>query len=353
MKKRTLRNRVLGLGLCGLMAVTAFTGCGKKSGESLVDKASSNTKEYVFSQEVIDLGGKYDCSSLSLAGDRVYATTYSDNGYITIFSFNPDGSDLKSVKIPEAENEGHGFMTFNEAGEMYCTLNIYDYSDYEEDDGEMHIMDAEGEEADTDPQDPGEFIDESVDEQQYLVKYDASGNEVLRLDLLQDIKDEDDYFSVYGMAYDDKAGLIVSANKGIFKFDEESVSLKAISETAADSDPNSYQGAVSIYRGFQGKLFTSKWGDAGMEFMSFDAETGKFGEKSGQFKTYEDFAFFGGNGYDIYVSKQDGFYGYDYGKDELTKILDYMDSDLSISYSLSSVVAISDNEFIANLPDEE
>ena len=40
-------------------------------------------------------------------------------------------------------------------------------------------------------------------------------------------------------------------------------------------------------------------------------------------------------------------------RDELTKILDYMDSDLSISYSLSSVVAISDNEFIANLPDEE
>ena len=389
MKKRMMQSRVLGLGLCGLMAVTAFTGCGKKGGESLVDKASSNTKDYVFRQEMIDLGGKYDCSSLSLAGDRVYATTYSDNGYITIFSFNPDGSDLKSVKIPEAENEGHGYMTFNEAGEMYCTLNIYDYSNYEEDDGEMHIMNGEAQgdaldegteettttepsaedavveedsetngEAekiivDTDPQDPGEFIDESVDEQQYLVKYDASGNEVLRLDLLKDIKDPDDYFSVYGMAYDDKQGLIISSNKGISRFDEESVSLKAITEAASDSDPNSFQGAVSIYRGFQGKLFTSKWGDAGMEFMSFDAETGKFGEKSEQFKTYEDFAFFGGNGYDIYVSKQDGFYGYDYGKDELTKILDYMDSDLSISYSLSSVVAISDNEFIANLPDEE
>ncbi|MBP3278513.1 MAG: hypothetical protein J6M44_06125, partial [Butyrivibrio sp.] len=145
MKKRMMQSRVLGLGLCGLMAVTAFTGCGKKGGESLVDKASSNTKDYVFRQEMIDLGGKYDCSSLSLAGDRVYATTYSDNGYITIFSFNPDGSDLKSVKIPEAENEGHGYMTFNEAGEMYCTLNIYDYSNYEEDDGEMHIMNGEEE----------------------------------------------------------------------------------------------------------------------------------------------------------------------------------------------------------------
>ena len=399
MKKRILGKRIAGFALSIMMAALALSGCGKKGGDSLVDKASSNTKEYVFRQEMIDLGGEYDCSSLSLAGDRVYASTYSNDGFITVFSFNTDGSDMKSIKIPEAENEGHGYMTFTDAGDMYCILNIYDYSNYEDDDGEMHIMNGEGEETeepgdgdgtetpqetgdlentetsqetgdaqvddtedtdgaaekiivDTDPQDPGEYLGESVDEQEYLVKYDADGNEILRLDLLKDINDPDDYFSVYGMAYDDKEGLIVSSNKGISKFDEGSCSLKTIVDTMADSSEG-YMGAINIYRGFQGKLFTSKWGDAGMEFMSFDASTGKFGEKSGQFTTYEDFSFFGGNGYDIYVSKQDGIYGFDYGKDQLTKLLDYMDSDMTVSYSLSSVVALSDNEFIANLPDEE
>ena len=210
MKKRSLLKKALGLGLCATMAIGAFTGCGNKGGESLVDKATSNSKEYVFRGEVIDLGGTYDCSSVALAGDRVYASTYSNNGFITIFSFNTDGSDIKSIKIPEADNEGHGYMTFTESDEMYSILNIYNWGDYEEEDGEMHIMNGEDEEigttkeaedtegssedtetetdveetveegnaeekiiVDTDPQDPGEYIDESVDEQQYLVKYDA------------------------------------------------------------------------------------------------------------------------------------------------------------------------------------
>ena len=392
-KERKLGKKALALGLCLAMAVTSLAGCGKKGEDSLVDKAKGNTKDYVFRGEIIDLGGKYDCSNLALSGDRVYASTYSQDGFITIFSFNTDGSDMKTVKIPEADNEGHGYMTFTPEGDMYCILNIYNWGD-DYGDGEMHIMkeeemvidetsvdasselsddlseagadeiesvtdDGQGDDtaqekivAETDPEDPGLIVDEQVDEQQDLVKYDAQGKELSRMDLLEGIDRDNDYFSVYGMVYDDKEGLLISSNKGISKYEESAGKLKTIVEPTGVSD-GGYQESLSIYRGYQGQIFVSKWGDKGMEFMSFDPSTGNFGEKSSQFTTYEDFAFFGGNGYDIYVSKQDGFYGLDYGKDTLTKIMDFMDSDLSVSYSISTVVALSDNEFIANLPDEE
>jgi ABC-type glycerol-3-phosphate transport system substrate-binding protein len=308
---------------------------------------------------------------------------------MTIFSFNTDGSDMKTVKIPEADNEGHGYMTFTPEGEMYCTLNIYNWEDEDYGEGEMHIMETDEAGAsnsadetsedkavvDADPEAPAEtgdsdaetiivdndsaeaidheYVDESVDEQQYLVKYDAMGNEIFRIDLLEDIDRDNDFFSVFGMVYDDKEGLVISSNKGISKLDENSKSLKMIIDNSSNESGNYYQDSMSIYRGFQGQIFVSKWGENGMEFMSFDPSTGSFGEKSSQFTTYDDFTFFGGNGYDIYVAKRDGIYGVDYSKDTLTKILDYMDSDLSVSYSLSTVVAISDNEFIANIPDEE
>ena len=53
------------------------------------------------------------------------------------------------------------------------------------------------------------------------------------------------------------------------------------------------------------------------------------------------------------MSENDGFYGYDASKDTLAKILDYMDSDLGISFSTSSAIALSETEFIANIPDED
>lgn len=422
-ERRSKLKRAFGVFLVAMLGVLELSGCGKKSGESLVDKASSGSKDYVFNKEILEIVENADYSNVAVVGGKIFCSTYANEGFLTVSSFNSDGSDMNVVKIPEAENEGHGYMCFDADGDIYTVLNIYDYSNYEDPDEQPQTYEdgaaGNGEESadrgsdtskDTDSSDAGtasensisadaesadadgaagaESVDSSnsessiadsnesaetskdaaeskivVDEdpgmggyeesedQQYLVKYDAKGYEQFRIDLNKDLP-SGEYFTVYGMIVTDDSELLVSSNQGIKRLKEESQSFETIVDF---TDPSSefYQSSVSIYKGFAGKYFVSVWGDKGLELRSFDPVSGEMGEKSSQFTTYEDFTFFSGNGYDLYVSKQDGFYGYDLEKDALTKILDYVDSDINVGYSLATVAAISDTEFIANIPDED
>ncbi len=400
-KERMIAKRLLSLATVAVLIVTALAGCGKKKGDSdnLLEQAKSGIKDYVFRSEKLDLGDGADYNNVTLSGDRVYASTYSDNGFITISSFNSDGSDVKSFKIPEADNESYGYMSFDKEGNLFTILNIYNYDDF--DDGEMHIMDEQEGAADgSSKEDSGAASDSSAeeksadkeadegagsagsseevadaqvdvgelepleeegmgryegemisDEQTYLVKFDPQGKELYRIDLLTGLE-EDEYYGVYKMIYADDYGIIISSSKGIELFNDADKSFKILVDTR-DSSSKYYQCSISVYNGFDGKLFASYWGDNGIEFMPFDASKGSFGEKSEALSTFDDYSFFSGNGYDLYVSKSDGFYGYDLAKDDLTKLLDYSDSDINLNYSINSVVAISDAEFIANIPDEE
>ena len=389
MKRKSIITRGISLIASTALLLGTLSGCslGDKGGSSLVDEAAKGSKDYVFKSEKLDITDASDYSNISIVGDRIYAATYSDGENITICSFNSDGSDIKTVKIPEADSESHGDMTYDKDGNMYCILYKYYYTDDQGNivDFEEHLdEEGMGDGADTEdgaesgdgegsgeeiivteeeaPADSDVIVDKMVvggdemeedynyHEEQYLLKFDASGNELLNI-MLSDGQDEDNYFSLYGMIYDDTHGLILSSNRGIQKFNEEDQSFTTIAETGESSDE--YGGSsITLYSGFNGQIFASLWGDHGIELRSFDPETGKLSDPSEQFKTYDDYAFFGGNGYDLYVSKTDGFYGYDKGKDTLTKILDFVDSDISITYSVSSVVAVSDQEFIANFPDE-
>ncbi len=355
MKRKSIITRGISLIASTALLLGTLSGCslGDKGGSSLVDEAAKGSKDYVFKSEKLDITDASDYSNISIVGDRIYAATYSDGENITICSFNSDGSDIKTVKIPEADSESHGDMTYDKDGNMYCILYKYYYTDdqgnivdFEEHLDEEGMVDEEG------MGDGAESVEEDYNyhEEQYLLKFDASGNELLNV-MLSDGQDEDNYFSLYGMVYDDTHGLILSSNRGIQKFNDADQSFTTIAETGDSSDE--YGGSsITLYSGFDGQIFASLWGDHGIELRSFDPETGKLSDPSEQFKTYDDYSFFGGNGYDLYVSKTDGFYGYDKGKDTLTKILDFVDSDISISYAVSSVVAVSDQEFIANLPDE-
>ncbi len=406
MKKKSMFSRVASLILGTALLTTSLSGCslgGKE--ESLVDKASQNTKEFVFRSETLDFLEAADYSNLAIVGDKVYAATYSKGGYITISSFNPDGSDLKSIKIPESDQESHGNLTYDSEGNLYCLLYKYDfsyededevitYSEEDEKDGnagaEASAEDASAENASVEDtstenisakeatseeasateessaveestaaeassEDEGEGMgyveEEGEGEYQYLVKYDPEGNELFRIDLQKDMQ-QGEYYSMYNMVYDDANGLIISSNMGIDKLNEGDGTFTKIVDTR-DKNNEYYDISISLYKGFGGQIFASLWSGHGMELRTFDPTTGKFGEKSELFAAYEDCSFFGGNGYDLYVSKNDGFYGYDAVRDNLVKLLDYVDSELSVSYSLSTVVAINDTEFIANVPDED
>ncbi len=404
MKKfRTVAKRSIGFALSTALILGTLSGCGKEKNEdNLINQATKNSKEYVFKSDKIDFLEGSDYSNISIVGDKVYATTYAVDGGINLSAFTTDGSDVNSIKIPEADNESHGYITFDEAGNMYSILTVYDWGDggqieVDTDEGDVsdeitddssevedstssdekdaetttsNDADTEETSANTDESDSNVEIievseddlgidlgegmgnyDGSSEEKQYLVKIDSTGKELFRADLNNKVG-EDEYFTVYSMAYLEGTGLLMSSNLGIEKYDDQGNLVSKVLDTT-DSGSAYYQIAVTLYKGSNGTLFTSYWGDNGLEFRTFDIATGKFGEKSAQFSSYDDYSFFSGNGYDLYVSKADGFYGYTQSKDSITKILDYADSDINMSYALSTVVAVSDQEFVANLPDEE
>lgn len=419
MKKSYLLKSGAALVLSTALLTGALSGCsfgsGNTAGTSPMNEATQGSKDYVFRSEKLDFLPEADYSNLSMVGDRIYASTYSDGDYIKIISFDPDGNNISTVKIPESENQGHGNMVHDKEGNLYCVMYDYYYTDQngevityhgqDPDEASEEASDAkepavEGNSADEpeatgadadkpaadgadadkpeangadaqnqetgDAQAEGESDDKMAvisaedvyeepdgeyHEDQYLLKYDPQGKELLKVNLAEDLP-EDDYFSLYSMIYDDEFGLILSTNHGIKKLNEADGSFSMILDNT-DSSSEYYQVSISLYRGFDGTMYASLWGQNGMELRTFDPATGKFGESSQQFTTFEDYSFFEGNGYDIYVSKSDGFYGYESNGDKIIKILDYTDSDIGVNYALNTVIALSDSEFIANIPDEE
>ncbi len=421
---KTVAKRSMGFVLSAVLLAGALTGCGgsAKKEDNLIDQATKGSKDYVFKTDKIDFLEGSDFNNISLVGDKIYASAYAPDGGINISSFNSDGSDLSTIKLPEGDSESHGYMTFDEQGNIYSILNIYSWDSSEgeeielfgeeggdaitfdegaeaaeeegaiEDDGAQssesdnggaseageadEADDSEGSNAGIEiiPEEDGEeAIDisevlgsedieiasdedgmggyDSSEEEQYLVKYDNTGKEVLRVNL-NDKVGEDDYFSVYSMVYVEGTGLLMSSNIGVEKYDEQGNLVSKILDTAAEGNPYS-SAAITLYKGFNGTVFASFWGDNGLELRPLDLASGKLGDKSEAFTNFDDYSFFSGNGYDLYVSKSDGFYGYTQSKDSLQKIMDYADSDINMSYSVSAVTAVSDTEFIANLPDEE
>lgn len=405
-KERWFVKRAVSAMLAMGLVMGSVAGCGKSSSDSSspLDTAGQNSKEYVFSCDPLGFSDGKDYGNISMVGDRIYVSSYGNNGSISIMSFNYDGSDVKTMSLPEAENQGHGYMTFDKEGNIYCVLQNYAYDP----DEDPHILDGEGEEegiahagddeevsgeatdavsseasgneaaeaasseaseneaaeaasseasengaTDSDPQEKkfsGNYDTEIVEDEQFLVKYDSTGNEIFRIDLEEGLS-EDEYFSMYKMIYTEEYGLVTSSNFGIRSLDESTKSFKMILDTK-DESSEFYEMSLNLYNGFNGKTYASCWGESGMELRSIDLATGKMGEKSSQFQTFDDYQFFEGKGYDLYVSKSDGVYGYDANKDVIEKIMDYTDSDLNVNYALSSIVAISDAEFVANLPTE-
>ncbi|MBE5826239.1 MAG: carbohydrate ABC transporter substrate-binding protein [Butyrivibrio sp.] len=400
------RNGILRKGIAIVLETVliagTIAGCGKSKSDdnSFIDQATKGSKDYVFKAEKVEGLPEADYNSLSKVGDRIYTATYGYSGYFDVYSFNTDGSDVQSLRFAQKDNESYGSWSFDPEGNMYCIQYVYDWSDmedgdailYETEDGEAATVAepqttqteettqedapeaeaAEGTEAeteteedadskkvaDTDPETPAEGeepegnLAETDGDKRYIKKFDKTGKEVFSIDLAKyNSPDEDDYY-VYSLLYTKDYGILISTTHGIETVDENSLTINTLVDIT-DKSSEFYERNINLYEGANGKYFVSSWGDNGIEFRTFDPASKKFGEISSAFKNYNEYSFFPGEGYDIYVSQNDGFYGYDAASDTTVKILDYMDSDLGINFSTSSAVAISPDEFIANIPDEE
>lgn len=321
------------------MTCTLLAGCGKKNGgdgNSLLNEANKTSKEYVFKATPMNIEGIKDANRLDLVGDRIYLTDYSSDGFCQVFSMSTDGSDIKSFKLPKADNEGYGTTAFDKDGNMYTVKYSYYYEEDEES--------SEGEDVVT-------YTDEASagEDTSFLVCFDKDGKEVFREDLTHIMVGEDTYY-VNSMIYDDNAGLIISSNRGIESYSKDA-GFKTILDTKGNTEFTDVY--FDVIKGYNGKTYVSYYGEGGLQLRTIDLASGKLSDNSKAFSGNSDYNFFYGNGYDLYASANEGVYGYDAAKDELVKLLDYMDSDIDISYSIGNITAVSDSEFIAALPDDE
>jgi ABC-type glycerol-3-phosphate transport system substrate-binding protein len=364
--------------LASVLAVSSLAGCGKQQGKnenSMINEAAKASKDYVFMPEIMNLNFRQgtNLSRLKIVGDRIFATSNDEDQKFSVYSFNSDGSDVKSYSIPIPGSEGFSYMDFDADENLYALYYKYNY--YYGDDEEIHLMEedeaSEGESsegeaseepaaessennetiADTDPQENRMMADDTdvEDEEYFIVKYDNTGKLLYKNKINQYLKDEDNsLMSVTGLVYSENYGLLLSGPNQIFSYDENS-GLKPLLKSSENGDRDYTY--YYLHRGFQDKIFVTYYSDGGQMLCSFDPATGTIGEPSSSLGKSYDYSFFGGNGYDFYYCDDTAAYGYDQSKDEMVKLMDYVDSDLETTSVIYSIVALSDKEFIALIPD--
>ncbi|MCR5669425.1 MAG: extracellular solute-binding protein [Butyrivibrio sp.] len=389
--------RIVATALAFACMVSLLAGCGKSAGkkeDNLIDQASKDSKNYVFHAEMMDIDGMKDINRVKVVGDRVYATTYSNSGYLTVVSFDQDGGNIKSVKIKESDNESHGQFVFDEQGNMYAIKYTYDWSEeggpetYDDDhdnaggdageDAEAGTDANEASDAteetsepaeatdveaiadesktvdvttDYDPMGPeGHMMTEGEGDTSALVKYDAEGNMVMNIDLSGE-SSGDDYFGISDMVLTEKYGLILSTTRGIETFSEDA-GFNTLFDVKNRND-DLLDRSFEMFNGFDGKIYLTSYGEKGLELRTFDPEAKTVSDPSAAVNGYTNYSFLSGKGYDLYASTDDGVYGYDASKDEMIKILDFLDSDIDINYAISNIAPLSDTEMIAALPDDD
>ncbi len=383
-----LAKKLLSLALIPTL-VLGFTGCGNKNKDedSLLNQVSKGSKDYVFALETLNVSDNPDdINRLAYVGDKVYASTYGNGEAVIIYSFNSDGTDVNTVKIPMTEDENFSYLSYDNEGNIYGVKYIYHWNFG--DDDEMHTYDEsdseDGEESeeteeteettnedkdsdseenielsvedvtenddevDTDSEEPESFSDMTLGEEEtYYVKYDKDGNLLDKVDLVKEIG-SDGYVSLNGFTVTEDGIALLSVDGNILSYTKDN-GFKTLVDNSKSGSYNYYQ----FYRGFNNKIFVTYYGDNGLCLCSFDVSNGQLGEPASVLNSNMEYSFFGGSGYDLYISDSTAIYGYDLASDTATKILDYTDSDLELTSSISSCVGVSDVEFVACLPDAE
>ena len=155
-------------GLCIGMAMAlafSFTGCGKekKPGNELLEEASKASKDHVFSVNAVDIDGlPENINRVGAIGDRVYAVS-SEDDYVYVYTFNPDGSDLKTTKIPSASNMYYQNACPDKDGNVYAVCYKYNY-EYEDEETSDESLDETSEDEEIGVAHAGEEASEETSE---------------------------------------------------------------------------------------------------------------------------------------------------------------------------------------------
>ena len=389
MKKSCKWKRILAMGMAFVMTLS-MAGCnnaknGEKEGgkngkgEKTVAADPSLAKQYVYRYQDLNLGD-LDGKEINLNGarktkDRVelICTVYSyENGEgqtIKLISMKHDGSDVKITDLERNDIASEGGDGNGGAGETPPVIydgamvegDVYYPSAYEgtsyynfcltED--AVYGLANHWKESYSD-----DYEDYSYENDTYICawnKADGSMSFMTEIDMDQ-YQNEDSYSYVSRMLSmgDGKIGIMMAGdNAGIITVDKDGnmspIKKFDSSSEALSNDPNFAEKS-------DGTLFASYYNEdwSKQYITTFDPKTGKLGQ------AYEVPAVARNNGFynfsegttkDVMFTTSDGVYGFNLGETEVTKIMDYVNSDLA-TYNLNNMVGIDSTHFIAAYYDQ-
>lgn len=330
MKVKGVIKRGLSFAMTFCMALSVLAGCGNAKKESVLEKEMETVKEYVYKPEDIKLDGidlsKGAVNALELIGDRIYLGYVIDKEKAQVISFKPDGSDVQSYDISLGIGENIPYFCFLEDGSCY----IYRTKDRDIKEGEENKVRS----IRLDP-----HLDMSIEQ------IDNKGNVVNSINCNEKSKLKDELF-VYSLVLTDDGELITSTNEGVLE-----VSFDSGFKTVLDSKINGTETVLKLYKGSDGQIYATDFGSSSF-VKKLDIKKGKLSENVAALTSIIEYGtgFFGGNGYDVFCSTPDSFYGYDAQKDEVIKIADYNDSSIELDLGITTAIGFSDTEIIAAIP---
>lgn len=278
------------------------------------DQTSAETDEKVedeVSDDGIDIGG--DETAQDEDDDEYYAKGRSETH---LYSANLDGSDIKEMPLNLSEEDYMNYLMIGEDGAL--TYMTYTYDEKTEQSSNI------------------------------LVKMDADGNEVQRVDVTKSLElGEDSYISK--ILLDAKGNVIVIAEQTVYILDEN------FEKTGEVKSENYLEGAALTKDG-QVICASSVYSDekSSAQVLVLDTEGKKWGDT-----ITLDLSYFSGNeslmdgyDYDFYYKDDSGIYGYDMAGKTGKKLMDYVASNLT-SENTYGIVPIGDDRFMGIVYDYE
>lgn len=298
--------------------VLMLTACG--GGE---DSAAVRSKEHVYSMEEVVVSEIKDKSSINgsfIKNNRLYVISYiwSEAGLITtVYNGNMDGSDMKSIELKAKENSSYNYLSVDGNGNYYAVYDEY-FSD---------------------ESDPDNFI---WRDDYYLLKLDGDGNEVWK----KPLNEESENYWVQWMKVLPDDRIILRDTNGLYIYDGEGNVVKNIVTESEDDSSTVYLLAdgtlvVGTYNSEINKNVLKK----------MDVETGKFSEEYILPSNYGDYSMYPGLSHDILLVGNSSLYGYNLGEEDVTELMNYVDSDLSTNY-IFNISAVSETELYGMINDD-
>ena len=395
--KKSSWKRALALGMVFVMTLGA-AGCNNGKGGDANTPGGKNgvaadpslAKQYVYRCQDIDLG--IDSSEMNItasrkAGDRVefliQSYDYSENGSgqkLQFVSVNDDGGDVKKTELKAfsfGEGAGSGESTSDGSSDTATGKIVTDSvilpapadaevgedgewsEDYEVENTYYQSAclseDAIYAVATYNKSTSKNGVYENVNKT-YVCSWDKEGKQLFSADYdMQKYQNDDTYSYISRMISmgDGKIALIMSGDQNGMAYVGKDGSVSEVKPFSGDKDVFSKDPAIAERP--DGKLLVSYYSDDWTKqyLTVFDPATGNFGEEysipdSARYNGF--YSFSAGIDKDVLFSSNEGVFGFNLGDKEATKIMDFVNSDLS-TYSVNSIVPIDANNFVASYQD--